>query len=289
MSTPFARKAELFKAKMAETRAVRVRQAQLQAMPPRPRNRCSLQHQIATARNWPRKPNPTLCRERPAGWLLPCLLQIDDALWGRWDYWAQTMWAGKLLDEPLPQIDFTQEGVPQTGYARRMLAAALNSIPRHGEWRTWGSWQYLDYFFDWLLYGFGQLKQLPPEPETGAFSRLYQVFCLEAMLAWPRDYFGDLMAEQQHGRHLGFYPTPHNLVEFMVRMNMGGAPNERDPRTLSVCDPCVGTGRMLLHASNYSMRLYGHDINATCVKACTVNLWLYAPWGARPIPFLESI
>jgi len=46
---------------------------------------------------------------------------------------------------------------------------------------------------------------------------------------------------------------------------------------------------MLLHASNYSMRLYGQDINATCVKACTVNLWLYAPWGARPIPFLESI
>jgi hypothetical protein len=56
---------------------------------------------------------------------------------------------------------------------------------------------------------------------------------------------------------------------------------------MSTLDPCLGTGRMLLHASNYSLRLYGQDINETCVKASLVNGYLYAPWMVKPFPFLD--
>ncbi|MEA3207344.1 MAG: hypothetical protein QOE70_401 [Chthoniobacter sp.] len=297
MSTLFARKAAQFKAKLAENKAAAdrmeaeaARQARIAAMPPLRRQRIDLQHRITTARNWPRRPDPKIHRD-PAklgrGWLLPCLLAIDDHLWGRWDYWARTTLAGRLLDEPIPQIDFGHEGNMDRSPCRRMLEASLNSIPRHGEWRTWGSWQYLDYFFDWLLFGFGHSHEPPKEPEEGAFSRLYQVFCLDAMLAWPYDYFGDMMSEQQHGRHLGFYPTPHVVADFMTRINFRDAGESgRDTRTQTVNDPCVGTGRMLLFASNHSLCLSGADINATCVKSTLVNMWMYAPWGAKPFPFL---
>jgi len=117
----------------------------------------------------------------------------------------------------------------------------------------------------------------------GASDRLYQVFILETLLAYPHDYFGDILAQNHHGRHLGFYPTPIEVCELMARMTMGG----EDARTRSVCDPCVGTGRLLLTASNFSYRLYGCDINPTVIKATLINGYLYAPWLVRPFPFLD--
>src|SRR5262249_37835543 len=58
----------------------------------------------------------------------------------------------------------------------------------------------------------------------------------------------------------------------------------RDPRTLSVSDPCVGSGRMLLHASNFSFRLFGQDIDPLAVAMCKLNGALYAPWLSFPLP-----
>ena len=51
-----------------------------------------------------------------------------------------------------------------------------------------------------------------------------------------------------------------------------------------VMEPCLGTGRMLLHASNYSLRLHGMDIDQTVLTAALVNGALYAPWMVRPFP-----
>jgi hypothetical protein len=58
----------------------------------------------------------------------------------------------------------------------------------------------------------------------------------------------------------------------------------RDPRVISVADPCVGSGRMLLHASNRSLRLYGQDVDPLAVVMCKINGSLYAPWLAFPLP-----
>jgi hypothetical protein len=83
----------------------------------------------------------------------------------------------------------------------------------------------------------------------------------------------------------GFFPTPHPVVELMVRMTMHDAQAEgRDPRTLTVCDPCVGSGRTLLHASNFSLALFGQDIDPLAVATCKINGVLYAPWLAFPLP-----
>jgi hypothetical protein len=67
-----------------------------------------------------------------------------------------------------------------------------------------------------------------------------------------------------------------------------GLDSRSDHRLDHVLDPCVGTGRMLLYASNHSLLLAGQDINFVCVRACLVNFYLYAPWGALPLSFFES-
>ena len=213
------------------------------------------------------------------GWLLSHLLQADEFLWRRWQHWYETASAGKVI-APIPRIEWERH---DAGF--KMLDRSLSAIAEHGDWRGWNSWTAFDYFMDWLLYGFGHQGQPQPPKDIhqGASDRLYQVFNLETLLAYPHDYFGDILAENRHGRHAGFYPTPVHVCEMMAQMTIG----EEDARTKSVCDPCVGTGRMLLAASNYSYRLYGCDINPTVIKATLINGFVYAPWLVRPFPFLD--
>lgn len=241
---------------------------------------------IQTDKKFPRKPQPGVEPNLHHGWVLPLLLETDDYVNGRWEYWGRCMETGRLPDAPIPAMDWS-EGDSLHNPARKMLEASLNAVPRYGEWQGWSSWRYFDYFLDWLLYGLGHQGQpeLPAEPPDceGASSRLYQVFTLEAMLVWPHDYFGDILAENKHGRGQGFFPTPMNVCRMMAMMTMG-----KDSRTETVCDPCCGTGRMLLAASDHSLRLYGNDINATVIKATLVNGYLYAPWLVRPIPYLDG-
>jgi hypothetical protein len=107
------------------------------------------------------------------------------------------------------------------------------------------------------------------------------------LLEHPHDYFGDHVAasKAKGWNPTGFYPTPHSVVELMVRMTMHDAKEEgRDLRTSTVGDPCVGSGRMLLHASNLSLRLYGQDLDPLAVTLCKLNGVLYAPWMVFPLP-----
>jgi hypothetical protein len=107
------------------------------------------------------------------------------------------------------------------------------------------------------------------------------------LLEKPHDYLGDHVAvgKAKGWNPTSFFPTPHPVVELMVRMTMCDAEGEgRDPRTLLIADPCVGSGRMLLHASNISLALFGQDIDPLAVSMCKINGVLYAPWLAFPLP-----
>jgi hypothetical protein len=233
-----------------------------------------------------KQPEASLRRDLMHGWMLSPLLELDFCLWLRWEYWLRCQeTAGTLPEEPIPRIEFLSFPHKTT---RRMLEASLDCIPQHGSWRTWSGWSYFDYFLDWLLFGLGHKGQCePPAAPTGcegASERLYQVFCLDAMLLWPYDYFGDILTESAYGKRQGFYPTPHTICEMMTQMVCSDA---KDMRTEMVCDPCVGTGRFLLHASNHSLRLYGMDIDATVCKTTLANGYFYAPWLVRPISWLD--
>src|SRR5262249_31709739 len=137
----------------------------------------------------------------------------------RWDYWTRTMLEGKLLDEPLPKIQFLSF---PNARVRKMLEKSLDSIPDHGTggWQSMGAWEHFRYLLRWMLYGFAYPSQpeLPPEPYEGASMRLYQSLNICAMMLWPYDYFGDLLAENAYGKKQGFYPTPMTIVQFMTQV-----------------------------------------------------------------------
>ena len=256
---------------------------------------CLEEHEAARKK---KKLDPDLKRKLPHGWLIPALTKLEGKLWQRWDYWFRTQRAGRLLDEPIPDIPFGYSSQSRhERKARQHWEDCLDLVPNcgRGGWKGWGSWQYVDYLFDWLLFGFGYSgqKQLPPEPHDckGASMRLYQRFNLAIPLTYPHDYWGDLLAENRFGRSSGFYPTPMSLVRMLVQMTLNlkaGEDCQKDYRAKSVLDPCLGTGRMLLVASNYSLCLYGQDINATVLKASIINGYLYAPWLIKPFPFLSQ-
>lgn len=248
-----------------------------------------LQIRTALANYDPPKPKADFTPAEGAiyrGWLLPYLLKADAMTWRRWEHWAEVMTAGQIIpDRPIPRIEFEPMALGTATY--KHLEKCLNLVPRYGEWRTWSNWNNFDYFCDWLLYGFGHLAELPKEPEgcDGACARLYQFFNVVQFLAYPSDYFGDILAENAHGRHLGFYPTPLCICTMMAAMTFG----DEDCRAKSFCDPCIGTGRFPLVASNYTYRIFGMDINPTVIKCTLINGYLYAPWLVKPFPFLDRV
>jgi hypothetical protein len=267
-----------------------------------------------------RTPDPAVKRpDLKRGWLLEYLLAYDEWTWKRWEYWyalaSQPEGEHALPPNLIPKIDFLGEGGTTMAEVLALPAGPGNldgpdELPRERRvarvgsqtggwsrtrklwehvfsqvadaWQGWSSSTYIDYVLDWLLFGFGYTEEAPREPFhcEGASDRLYQAFDLGPLLLWPYDYLGDLFAEMSLGKHAGFYPTPHNVVQLMVGMNFGDA---QDQRLATMCDPCMGTGRMLLLASNYTLNLAGQDINPLMWKATLVNGYLYAPWMVRPI------
>lgn len=234
-------------------------------------------------------PDPSVRRDPPPGYLLDYLVPLESLTWGRWAYWTQMQAIPKLPQEPIPGIEFLDFPEPR---AMKMLSACLDCIPNNGAggWQGWSSSTYVEYFLRWCLYGFGHAghRDRPVEPAgcEGAFDRLYQVFNMGHLLLWPYDYFGDIFAEMRYGKHSGFYPTPMTVGKMMTLMTMG-AFGEEEIRDKTVLDPCVGTGRFPLLASNYSLRLYAMDILEIMVLATLVNGYLYAPWLVRPIGWLD--
>lgn len=210
------------------------------------------------------------------GWLRPYLIVLDEMFLKRWDYWIRTVESGEVLDEPIPQIEWPGIGHQEP---RKNLVACID----YGFYRL--SRQSFSLFVEWLLYGFGasSVKEMPRqiEPEVNAF--WYKTFNLGLFLKYPHDYLGEYAAElygKGHHNPTAYFPTPMTVSTLIVKMLFC----EEDKKTASVCDPCVGSGRLLMVASNYSLNLYGVDIDANILKVCQANMWMYVPWCVgRPL------
>lgn len=216
------------------------------------------------------------------GWLIPYLQMCEShpSVAPRYDYVLRTLDAGRLLDEPLPQIEFCGESGPAVQPGLRMLKKCLERV----EYRL-GLSSALREFCQWLGFALG-VETEASKLEEPVQEFLYRNFSLEPLVLAPADYLGQLLTESGHGKRSGFFPTPTPVCEAMVRMVAGDAKGDR--RAVKVVDPCVGTGRMLLVASNYSMRLFGQDIDPLCCLITKINLALYAPWFYVPEAFFES-
>lgn len=212
------------------------------------------------------------------GWLLPMLLEMDDYTWGRWNWWTSARLRGEIPTGPIPQIEFEEK---LNNPASKMLESTLVHLQQFGVEK----FRAIQYLIDWLLYGFGYLHDKPKSPcSADVFDVVTQVFVLGTMQLWPADYFGYLMSDAGFGESTAFFPTPQCVVALMGKMVthdvvQRAKEDGTDTRLLSFCDPCVGTGRMLMDASNHSLRLYGAEINHTIHRACLINMYVYAPWA----------
>ncbi len=237
-------------------------------------------------------PHPTTRR----GWLVPYLLEGDDVFGhGRHAWWLDAADAGELPAGPIPQIEFREvadttvrDGLPtmlpgpplSADGARRHVQSLVDEMR--------GGWESLTFLVRWLAWGLSVGCQDRAPEEWNEL--LYRELQLGRLQAADADVLGFLLSER-HGKGWNpnaFYPTPMNVCTCMAQMVVADVgdtlPDGRDGRLASVCDPCVGTGRMLLAASNYSINLWGVDIDATMVDACAVNLALFAPWAVYQTP-----
>jgi hypothetical protein len=207
------------------------------------------------------------------GWLIPYLSDLDAYFSGRWAYWTDALLDNAVPSAPIPRIDFLQHPEPR---ANANLQACLQYYNRYDF--------SLSDFLEWILWGFGEGEERPRiSAEANEF--LYRTFNLGLLLKYPHDYFGSILCEAKAGywsNPNAFYPTSHCVCQAMAEMQMHNAAKDADElKTKSVLDPCVGTGRMLMYASNYSLFLHGMDIDRTCVNACKINGYLYMPWLVR--------
>lgn len=208
------------------------------------------------------------------GWLLPYFMD----LWttdGRWRYWLDTLEAGRLLGRPIPRLGFAASA-PAAG--QRALNGAAE-IVRERE----GSSSASSRVVEWLAWGFAVGSAEAPRMGAETCEHLYR-HPLDAMRREPADYLGWFLSEfgsRHDHKWTGFFPTPMGVTTLLAEINF--TPGQ-DHRALTVMDPCVGTGAMLLAASNHSLRLCGQDINGTCVDATLVQGAMFAPWLSFPLP-----
>ena len=215
------------------------------------------------------------------GWLLMYVIEIHrlhPEVPDRWGYWFRTREAGRLLAEPIPKIAF---GGTADHKVQSDIQSWLDILDGH-----YGGWSSFGRLLEWLAFGLA-VDDTDPKLNPEISEKLYRALNVGPMLLAPYDHLGSFL-ETNRGKGKfwnsnAFYATPHNVVEFMVQMQLADSKPE-DLLTAKVCDPCLGTGRMLLHASNYCLRLFGADIDRTVLMIARINGALYAPWMSFPLP-----
>lgn len=208
----------------------------------------------------------------------------------RWGYlqrvhlaWGPETGEADLDPGPIPRVDF--------GAADRRVMSDLTKVvemagaTRYGGW-GWSSFRLLIDFLAWGL----AVSQEPPELDDETSEKLYRALKLDGWFEHPHDYLATYVCEMRGNgwNPHAFYPTPHEVCEAMVAMQMHDGGADGDNRRKTVCDPACGTGRMLLHASNHSLYLHGQDIDGLMVRCTLINGAIYAPWIVAPPPRREA-
>lgn len=223
------------------------------------------------------------------GWLLPELLRLDATYQGRYELWHGTKTQPHLTlntlarPEPVPFLKPGDAGFDKT---LTMLKACFKAVG--GESQKPGMRE-VSYLARWMLFSLGHpyQTQLPTMDcgHAGAKrTRLENEFDLSQLIRFPSDYFGHLLALSQYGqRHTRFYPTLQPIAALMADL---GHQVERSPTPMRIFDPCLGTGRLALEASNYARALVGWERDRPLLEVALANFMLYAPDFALPIPGL---
>ena len=95
-----------------------------------------------------------------------------------------------------------------------------------------------------------------------------------------RDVLGDLYQGGITYGEAGQFLTPEDIARLMTKLQTAGLPAHPD-RMPVVCDPCCGSGRMLLAVAEEhpGWELVGQDVDLRCVRMTAINLALRNLYG----------
>ena len=95
------------------------------------------------------------------------------------------------------------------------------------------------------------------------------------------DILGDLFQGSITYGESGQYFSPQSIARLLAELSVDPDAHPVEGRPVYISDPCCGTGRMLLEASNINphAELIGVDIDARCAKISAINLGLRGRYG----------
>ncbi|MBX2989139.1 MAG: N-6 DNA methylase [Bdellovibrionaceae bacterium] len=200
------------------------------------------------------------------GWR-PRLLELSP----RWQWYSRLIFFKEIPKDPFPQIHFIDD---HDGRARRLVDSCLRPFSDVG----------MDELLKFLLnrFGYSECRDLPPLIKKHHVEHWEATFDVATAISLDRDVFGDAYSDCM-GKGLrsgtGYFPTPISVCRLIADMTLTQA-----DLFSTVHDPCVGSGRMLLPASNRSLFLSGMDVNPVCIRMTLVNGFLFAPQIVIPPP-----
>lgn len=216
------------------------------------------------------------------GMYLHVLLMTDLFTTKRWDYWLNALYKNDISKD-IPQVNFDNVMNHKGNKVKDMLRCCIDT-PNGGGATSFNNFlNYLLYCFKPLNYHKGETSK-EKEKEANkllvgiddiSLKNYYENFCLEALLLYPGDYLGDLASEYLGSNGNAYFPTPHNIVDCMVKLIISDSGIDK---TSSIIDPSAGSSRMLLYSSNHSLNLYANDISQSMVNVSMINGFLYIPW-----------
>lgn len=170
------------------------------------------------------------------------------------------------------------------GFERSAVFAHMHSYDLYRQWLD-AVWVFLDSANN--PEAFKECLDRHKYAEGVEFGRLMGVYT-EAVEELPfQDILGELfMRLDVNSARSGQYFTPWNIAEMMARMQFSREQFEAvvaEKGEVSVCDPAVGSGVMLLAFAKVvhgelgrtglnRLRLYGTDIDQRCVLMCRIQL-----------------
>lgn len=104
---------------------------------------------------------------------------------------------------------------------------------------------------------------------------------INAMTRNDADILGDLFQSAISHQESAQFFTPLSVSTLMSELSIGSEETRTDGGPLIVSDPACGTGRMLVDAArqNPNVELFGQDVDARCVKICSINMGLRNLYG----------
>lgn len=196
------------------------------------------------------------------------------------------MLAGEVGDSQIPQIAFTSPGhagnTPYSLDEGMRIEAGTSHELRADIDRLFSRLMYdgteVRTVVDWWLWACGDitLDKIPsfhdPRTQVTLYQEGMRVLC--RMLAFPADWGSYILHEHTYAKKAtAWFPTPMSLTQMMVQITMVG-----DSRFKSVHEPCMGTGVILMCASNHSLDLSGMDVDRDMCAWTRLHAYLYVPW-----------